>query len=65
MTLAVAFERSQLIFKDHLGIIEQSPDQGRLAIIDAPAGDEAQQALVLMRLQIGVDIFGDAGIGLE
>ena len=55
----IGFQRGQLIFKDHLGIIEQAPDQRRFAIVHRPAGDEAQHRLVLMRVEIGVDVFGN------
>ncbi len=65
VAFAVAFERGKLIFEDHLGIIQQTPDQGGLAIIHAAAGDKPQQALVLMRSEIGVDILRNQGIGLE
>ena len=65
MLCAVAFQRGQLVFEDHLRVVEQPPDQGRFAVIHAAAGDEAQQALVLMRVEIGVDILGDQGVGFK
>jgi hypothetical protein len=34
----------------------------RLAIVHAAAGDEAQQRLVLVLRQIGVDVLGNEGI---
>jgi hypothetical protein len=49
VALAVAFQRGELVLEDHLAVVEQPPDQGGLAVIDAAAGDEAQQALVLVR----------------
>ena len=52
----VVLQRRKLIFKDHLGIVEQPPDQRGLAVIDGPAGDEAQQRLCLVRFEIGVDV---------
>ncbi len=61
--LAVMFQTGQLIFEDHLGVIEQPPDQRRFAVIDRAAGDEAQHGLVLMLEQIGVDILGDQRLG--
>ena len=42
---ALILERRQLIIEDELAVIEQAPDQGRLAIIDTAAGQKAQQAL--------------------
>jgi hypothetical protein len=62
-TFFVAFERGQLIFKDHLGIIEQPPDQRRLAVVHRPAGDEPQHRLVLVGFEIGVDVFGNERVG--
>ena len=65
VALAVAFERGELVLEDHPRIVEQPTDQRRLAIVHAAAGDEAQQALVLVLVKIGVDILGDEGIGQE
>ena len=62
--LAVRLEGFQLILEDHLAVIEQPPDQRRLAIIHRPAGDEAQHGLMLVRFKIGVDILRDQGVGL-
>ena len=47
-SLAVALESRELILEDHLRVIQQPADQRRFAVIDAAAGDEAQQTLVLM-----------------
>ncbi len=57
--LRVRFERGELVLEDHLGVVEQAPDQGALAVVDAAAGDEPQQALVLVRVQVGVNVAGD------
>jgi hypothetical protein len=62
-TFFCRFQRGQLILEDHLGIIEQPPDQRGLAIVHRPAGDEAQHRLVLMGFEIGVDVFGDQRVG--
>jgi hypothetical protein len=35
---------SMLVLEDHLGLVEQASDQGRLAVVDRAAGEEAQQA---------------------
>src|SRR5690606_32777374 len=50
--------------EDHLRIVQQPSDQGRLAVVHAAAGDEPQQPLVLVLLEIGVDILGDQAVGL-
>ena len=47
VTLAVAFERVELVVEDLLALVEQPPDQGGLAVVDTAAGDEPQQLLVL------------------
>ena len=62
--LGVGLQRFELILEDHLRIIEQSPDQGGLAVIDAATGDEAQHGLVLMDVEIGVDVLCDQRIDL-
>jgi hypothetical protein len=40
----IRLERRQLILRDEAAFVEQAADQGRLAVVDAAAGDEAQQA---------------------
>ena len=57
--LRVGFDRSELVLEQHLRFIQQTPDEGALAVVHAAAGDEAQQALVLMCLEILLDIGGD------
>jgi hypothetical protein len=37
-------QRLELVVRDEAAIVEQPADQGRLAVIHAAAGDEAQQA---------------------
>ena len=53
----IGFEGLQVILEDQLRFIEQPPDQRRLAVIDAAAGDEAQQVLALLEREI----VGDRG----
>ena len=60
---AVALETGELVLEDHLAVVEQPPDQRRLAVVDAAAGDEAQHGLVLMAGQIGVDVLTRERIG--
>ena len=62
--LRIRLERRELILEDHLRVVQQPPDQGGFAVVDRSAGDEAQQALVLVLLEIGVDVLGDQRIGL-
>ena len=52
----VRLERGELVLEDHLGIVEEAADQGRLAIIHAAAGDEPQEGLVFVLLQVGADV---------
>ena len=51
-----ARERRELILEDHLRLVQQPADQRRLAVVHAAAGDEAQQALALVRAQVGFDV---------
>src|SRR5690606_17521299 len=60
--LAVGLERGKLVLEDHLAVVEQPPDQRGFAVVDAAAGDEPQQALVLVQLEIGLDVLGDEGV---
>ncbi len=52
----IALERRELVVEQQLGFIEQPADQRGLAVIDAAAGDEAQQVLAFLRQQIGFDV---------
>src|SRR5207237_9383946 len=54
--LRVGFKRRELVFEQHLGFIEKPSDQGRFAVIDAAAGDEAQEILLLLGAQVDLDI---------
>ena len=56
--LAVGLERRQLVVEDLLAVVEQPPDQGRLAVVDAAAGDEAQQLLRLLLREPGAHVAG-------
>ncbi|MNS08655.1 hypothetical protein D3C72_401210 [compost metagenome] len=49
----VGFELAKLVLEQYLGFIQQSADQGALAVVDTATGDEAQQLLVLLLLQVG------------
>ncbi len=63
-SLAVALQSRELILEDHLRVIQQPADQRRFAVIDAATGDEAQQTLVLVLKQIGVDVLGNECVDL-
>src|SRR3546814_2103263 len=60
---AVGLERRKLILEDHFAVIEQPPDQRRLAVVDRAAGDEPQRRFLLVPREIGLDILGDQRIG--
>ncbi len=61
--LRVAGDGLQVILVDHLGVVQQAPDQGALAVIDVAAGKEAQQFLAFVLPQVGEDVLADQ-IGL-
>ena len=48
-------QRDHLIFEDQLCFVEHAPDQCALAIVDAAAGDEAQQRQVGLRVDVLLD----------
>ena len=54
----IFFQRGQLVVEQALGVVQQAPDQGALAVVDAAAGDEAQQGFGFVLLQVGADIGG-------
>jgi hypothetical protein len=54
--LRVLDERRELVVEDLLAFVEEPPDQRALAVVDAAAGDEAEQALVLPGLEVGTDV---------
>jgi hypothetical protein len=64
MLLRIGCERRDLVVEDLLRIVQQTPDQRRLAVIDRPAGDEAQDVLAAMGAQECIEAeFGRAGLG--
>ena len=42
------FSARELIVEELLGVVQQAADQGRLAVVDRAAGDEAQDSLVAL-----------------
>ena len=55
----VGFERRQLVLVQHLRLEEHAADQRALAVVDAAAGDEPEQALVLVGFEVSLDVAGD------
>jgi hypothetical protein len=41
--LRIRLQRIELVLVDQVAVVEQPPDQSRLAVVHAPAGDEAEQ----------------------
>ncbi len=60
----VAAHGGELIFVDQLGVVQQPADQRAFAVVDAAAGDEAQQILALVGFQIGRDVLFDQRRGV-
>ncbi len=52
----VRLEGRELILEDHLRIEQEPADERRLAVIDAAAGNEAQETLVLVLREISLDV---------
>jgi hypothetical protein len=52
----VALERREVVLEDQLGLPQQAADERALAVVDAAAGDEAQEALVALLSQVGLDV---------
>ncbi|MNJ80350.1 hypothetical protein D3C77_787050 [compost metagenome] len=48
-----------MILVDHLGIVQQTPDQRALAVVDVAAGEKAQQFLAFVLGQVGEDVLAD------
>ena len=55
----IGLQVGQVVLVDHLGVVEESPDEGGLAVVDAAAGQKAQQVLALVLGQVGLDVGGD------
>jgi hypothetical protein len=56
---AVAFHGRELVFVNALGVVQQPADQGGLAVVHRSAGEEPQQLLALVALEVGVDVFAE------
>jgi len=55
----VDLERGELVLEQQLRLPQQPADEGALAVVDAAARDEAQQALVLVRVEVREDVLAD------
>ncbi len=55
----VGFERGEVVLEHEMRLVEEPSDEGALAVVHAAAGDEPQQALVLVRGEVLVDVLGD------
>jgi hypothetical protein len=58
VALAVGFKRVELVVEDLARVAQQPADQRGLAVIDAAAGDEAQQLLLLLLRKPGMNVGG-------
>ncbi len=59
MDLAFVFKLGNLVFVEHLAVIQQATDQGTFSVVDASTGDEAEQFFAFVLLEVGQDILGD------
>jgi hypothetical protein len=55
----IDLEGGELVLEQQLRLPQQPADERALAVVDAAAGDEAQEALVLVRVEVGEDVLGD------
>lgn len=56
---ALGLKLGDLVLIEHLAVVEQASDQGALSVVDASAGDEAEQLFAFVLLEVGQDILGD------
>ncbi|OPZ70407.1 MAG: hypothetical protein BWY82_02076 [Verrucomicrobia bacterium ADurb.Bin474] len=59
MHLRILHHRRQLVLVNHVGIIQQPPDEGALAVVHASARQEPQHVLLLVPPQIGRHVIAD------
>jgi hypothetical protein len=55
----VRFHGGNGVLEQHLRVVEQPADERALAVVHAAAGDEPQQALLLVGLEVATDVGGD------
>ena len=56
--LAVALEGCELVVVEFLGIEEEAPDEGALAVIDGAGGEQTQEVFLLVGVEVCFDIEG-------
>ncbi len=54
----ILFQGGQLVVEQAFSVVQQAPNQGALAVVDAAAGDEAQQGFGFVTVQVVVDVGG-------
>jgi hypothetical protein len=59
--LGVRLERRELVLEQQLGFVQQTPDQGALAVVNAAARDEPQQSLVLEEVELALELARNGG----
>jgi hypothetical protein len=57
--LGVGLQRLEVVLEDQVRLVQQPADQRGLAVVHAAAGDEPQQRLVLVGVEVGLDVLGD------
>src|SRR5215813_1960095 len=62
--LRVGLEGCELVLEEEVGFIEEAANQGAFAVVDAPAGDEAEEPRALLGLQVLLDIHDEIPGGL-
>jgi hypothetical protein len=55
----VGLERGELVLEQELRLPQEPADERALAVVDGAARDEAQEALVLVLVEVGEDVLGD------
>jgi hypothetical protein len=62
LLLAVARDRGELVLVDQLRVVQEPPDQGALPVVDRAAGEEPQELLVLVPVEVGLDVAQRQGL---
>ena len=55
---SLAFDRADLIFVDAAGVVEETADEGRLAIVDGAGSGEAEEVFRALGSEEGFDLEG-------
>jgi hypothetical protein len=45
-----------VVLEHEVRLVQETTDEGALAVVDRSAGDETEQRLVLVRLEVGLDV---------